>query len=113
MKEKFVFSLVALAVLAAKPGSAQPAIFNPEIEKNCILSWFEMSPDNTTDDLAVAYNKTEPLRLAAVLNSCGIRAGRTDTKRCDEMCAAEVQVNVEMHRREGKAQVLRDVERLR
>ena len=70
MKEKIILSLVAFSALAAKPGSAQPAIFNPDIEKNCILSWFEMTPDNTTDDLAVAYNNTEPLRLEKS-NACG------------------------------------------
>ena len=114
MKSFIKMALIATVIATQAPAS--PAIFNPSIEAECLMKWFELTPQSTTDDLANAYNAIDPLRLSAVLNICAANAGGK-IEDCGESCAAEVQVKSEMRRREGTPltleSLIRDYERLR
>lgn len=101
-----------LATVFSCAATAQPAVFSPSIEKECVLEWFQLSADSTLADLSRVYSETPPMRLAAVLNICSARAGST-ARPCDEMCAAEIQVLIEMRGRKNPTATLQDIERLR
>lgn len=103
----------ALLTILGTSATAQPSVFSPSIERECILSWFGLSASTgTISELSDAYNETSPVRLAAVLNLCSHSAGST-AKPCDEICAAEIQVGMEMRRRMNGQMSLMEIDRLR